>query len=143
VDPKRVGLWGGSYGGLLTAMGLARNSDIFAAGVDIHGVHDWPTDNWEGKHITPEMIKLAHESSPVAAVDTWKSPVLFIHGDDDRNVVFSQTVDLIARLRPRGVHIEQLVLPDEIHDFLLYRSWLHGFQANSDFFDRQFSWPPK
>ena len=143
VDPKRVGLWGGSYGGLMTAMGLARNSDVFSAGVDIHGVHDWPTDNWEGKHIPPDLVKLAHESSPVASIDTWKSPVLFIHGDDDRNVIFSQTVDLIARLRPRGVHIEQLIIPDEIHDFLLYSTWLRGFQANSEFFDRQFAWPPK
>ncbi|PYK26420.1 MAG: S9 family peptidase [Verrucomicrobia bacterium] len=41
VDPRRIGLWGGSYGGFLTAMGLARNSDIFKAGVDFHGVHDW------------------------------------------------------------------------------------------------------
>jgi dipeptidyl aminopeptidase/acylaminoacyl peptidase len=143
VDAKRLGLWGGSYGGLLTAMGLARNSDIFAAGVDIHGVHDWPTDNWEGKHITPEQNKLAHDSSPVAAVDTWKSPVLFVHGDDDRNVIFSQTVDIIARLRPRGVHTEELIFPDEVHDFLLYRSWLRSFQGNRDFFDRQFSWPAK
>ena len=102
VDASRVGLWGGSYGGFLTAMGLAHNSDIFAAGVDFHGVHDWPTDNWDGKNISPELTKLAHESSPVSAVDTWKSPVLFIHGDDDRNVYFTQTVDLIARLRARG-----------------------------------------
>jgi dipeptidyl aminopeptidase/acylaminoacyl peptidase len=143
VDPRRVGLWGGSYGGLMTAMGLARNSDVFAAGVDIHGVHDWPSDNWEGKHIPPDMVKLAHESSPVASVDTWKSPVLFIHGDDDRNVMFSQTVDLVARLRPRGVHVEQLIFPDEIHDFLLYSTWLTYFHANSEFFDRQFAWPPK
>ena len=143
VDPKRVGLWGGSYGGYLTALGLGRNSDVFAAGVDSHGVHDWPTDNWEGKNISPELNKLARESSPVSAVDTWKSPVLFIHGDDDRNVFFSQTVDLIARLRSRGVHIEQIVFPDEVHDFLLYSSWLRAFQANSDFFDRQFSWPQK
>ena len=41
VDAKRIGLWGGSYGGYLTALGLARNSDLFAAGVDLHGVHDW------------------------------------------------------------------------------------------------------
>ena len=41
VDPPRIGLWGGSYGGYLTALGLARASDLFAAGVDIHGVHDW------------------------------------------------------------------------------------------------------
>jgi dipeptidyl aminopeptidase/acylaminoacyl peptidase len=143
VDPKRLGLWGGSYGGYLTALGLGRNSDIFAAGVDTHGVHDWPTDNWQGKNISSDLNKLAHDSSPVSTVDTWKSPVLFIHGDDDRNVIFSQTVDLVARLRARGVHLEQLVFPDEVHDFLLYSSWLHAFQANSDFFDRQFSWPQK
>jgi len=137
VDPARVGLWGGSYGGFLTAMGLAHNSDIFAAGVDFHGVHDWPTDNWDGKNISPELTKLAHESSPVSAVDTWKSPVLFIHGDDDRNVYFAQTVDLVARLRARGVHIEQLIFPDDIHDFLLHRNWLAGYHAESDFFDRQ------
>ena len=41
VDPARIGLWGGSYGGYLTAMGLSRASDLFAAGVDFHGVHDW------------------------------------------------------------------------------------------------------
>jgi dipeptidyl aminopeptidase/acylaminoacyl peptidase len=137
VDPARVGLWGGSYGGFLTAMGLAHNSDIFAAGVDFHGVHDWPTDNWDGKNISPELTKLAHESSPVSAVDTWKSPVLFIHGDDDRNVYFAQTVDLVARLRARGVTVEQLIFPDEIHDFLLHRDWLAGYHAESDFFDRQ------
>ena len=137
VDPTRVGLWGGSYGGYLTAMGLAHNSDIFAAGVDFHGVHDWPTDNWDGKNIPPELTKLAHESSPVSAVDTWKSPVLFIHGDDDRNVYFAQTVDLVARLRARGIHIEQLIFPDDIHDFLLHRNWLAGYHAESDFFDRQ------
>jgi Tol biopolymer transport system component/dienelactone hydrolase len=137
VDPARVGLWGGSYGGFLTAMGLAHNSDIFAAGVDFHGVHDWPTDNWDGKNIPPELTKLAHDSSPVSAVDTWKSPVLFIHGDDDRNVYFAQTVDLVARLRARGVTVEQLIFPDEIHDFLLHRDWLAGYHAESDFFDRQ------
>jgi dipeptidyl aminopeptidase/acylaminoacyl peptidase len=137
VDPARVGLWGGSYGGFLTAMGLAHNSDVFAAGVDFHGVHDWPTDNWDGKNISPELTKLAHESSPVSAVDTWKSPVLFIHGDDDRNVYFAQTVDLVARLRARGVTVEQLIFPDEIHDFLLHRDWLAGYHAESDFFDRK------
>jgi dipeptidyl aminopeptidase/acylaminoacyl peptidase len=137
VDPARVGLWGGSYGGYLTALGLGRNSDIFAAGVDFHGVHDWPTDNWDGKNIPSELTKLAHESSPVSAVDTWKSPVLFIHGDDDRNVYFAQTVDLVARLRARGVHIEQLIFPDDVHDFLLHRNWLAGYRREADFFDRQ------
>jgi dipeptidyl aminopeptidase/acylaminoacyl peptidase len=141
VNPARVGLWGGSYGGYLTALGLARNSDLFAAGVDLHGVHDWPTDNWDGKNIAPELTKLAHDSSPVTSVDKWKSPVLFIHGDDDRNVYFTQTVDLVARLRERGVHIEQLIFPDEIHDFLLHHSWLKAYHAASDFFDRTLAAP--
>ncbi len=138
VDPKRVGLWGGSYGGYLTALGLGRNSDIFAAGVDMHGVHDWPTDNWDGKNIPAELNKLAHDSSPVTAVNTWKSPVLFIHGDDDRNVYFTQTVDLVARLREKDVEIEQLIFPDDVHDFLLHRNWLAAYHATSDFFDRRF-----
>jgi len=137
VDPARIGLWGGSYGGYLTALGLGRNSDLFAAGVDLHGVHDWPTDNWEGKNISPELVRLAHTSSPIAAVDTWKSPVLFIHGDDDRNVMFAQTVDLVARLRARNVSIEQLVFPDDVHDFLLYRNWLNAYSVASEFFDRK------
>jgi dipeptidyl aminopeptidase/acylaminoacyl peptidase len=137
VDVTRIGLWGGSYGGYLTALGLGRNSDLFAAGVDFHGVHDWPTDNWDGKNISPDLVKLAHASSPVSAVDTWKSPVLFIHGDDDRNVYFAQTVDLVARLRSRGVSIEELIIPDEIHDFLLHRSWLAGYRAEADFFGRK------
>ena len=135
VDSRRIGLWGGSYGGYLTAMGLGRNSDLFAAGVDLHGVHDWPTDNWEGKNIPPELNRLAHESSPVTAVSTWRSPVLFIHGDDDRNVIFTQTVDLVARLRERGVGLEQLVFPDDVHDFLLHRHWVEAYRAASNFFD--------
>jgi dipeptidyl aminopeptidase/acylaminoacyl peptidase len=143
VDAKRVGLWGGSYGGFLTALGLGRNSDIFAAGVDIHGVHDWPTDNWDGKNITPELNKLAHDSSPVTAVDTWTSPVLFIHGDDDRNVIFTQTVDLVARLRAKNVELEQLIFPDEIHEFLLHKNWLAAYHAAGDFFDRHFRIPAK
>jgi dipeptidyl aminopeptidase/acylaminoacyl peptidase len=46
VDPRRVGIWGGSYGGFLTAMALAKNSDVFAAGSDLHGVHDWSSDRY-------------------------------------------------------------------------------------------------
>lgn len=137
VDPKNIGLWGGSYGGFLTAMGLARNSDLFAAGVDLHGVHDWSNDNVrQQKNLSPDDIKLAKDSSPITSVEKWRSPVLFIHGDDDRNVDFTQTVDLIARLRKRNVELEQLIFPDEIHDFLMHRSWLAAYHAAADFFDR-------
>lgn len=139
VDPERIGLWGGSYGGYLTAMGLARASDLFAAGVDIHGVHDWNdgirifVPSYDPDEATE---RLAFESSPNASLDTWRSPVLLIHGDDDRNVFFSQTVYLVEELRNRGVHVEQLVFPDEVHGFLLHRNWVRAYEATVDFFDR-------
>src|SRR5712691_9595159 len=138
VDKKRVGLWGGSYGGYLTALGLARNSDIFAAGVDFHGVHDWSV-NVAGLRVptdTSDRSRIARESSPIAAVDKWKSPVLLIHGDDDRNVEFSQTVNLVRRLRANGVYFEQLIFPDEIHDFLRHQDWVRGYHASADFFNK-------
>jgi len=60
-----------------------------------------------------------------------------IHGDDDRNVNFNETVTLMRALRERKVEVEQLVFPDEIHGFLLHRSWMAAFAASSDFFDRK------
>jgi dipeptidyl aminopeptidase/acylaminoacyl peptidase len=142
VDPKRIGIWGGSYGGYLTAMGLSRSSDLFAAGVDIHGVHDWNTGikNFVPTYNPldyPKESKLAFDSSPLASVDGWRSPVLMIHGDDDRNVNFNETVTLVRTLRERKVEVEQLVFPDEIHGFLLHRNWMAAFTAAADFFDRK------
>ena len=149
VDARRIGIWGGSYGGYLTALALGRNSDVFAAGVDIHGVHDRiPTLNSDllaramvGDGITEadykQVLKVAYESSPIAAVATWKSPVLLIHGDDDRNVQFHQTVDLKRRLLERRVSVEELVIPDDIHDFLLWRTWRTVAAAVGDFFERK------
>jgi dipeptidyl aminopeptidase/acylaminoacyl peptidase len=142
VDPKRIALWGGSYGGFLTAMGLARNSDMFAAGVDFHGVHDWnvgirtfvPSYNTLEN---PRDSLLAFRSSPLAALESWRSPVLVIHGDDDRNVSFAETVTLVEQLRDRDVEVEQLVLPDEVHGFLRYASWVQAYAAASDFLDRK------
>jgi dipeptidyl aminopeptidase/acylaminoacyl peptidase len=140
VDPDRIGLWGGSYGGYLTALGLARASNLFAAGVDLHGVHNWNVGikNFiPGYDPKPDEERLAFESSPMAWIDGWRSPVLVIHGDDDRNVAFSETVDLVEALRERNVAVEQLILPDEIHSFLRYASWLAAYRATADFFDRR------
>ena len=139
VDTKHVGLWGGSYGGYLTALGLARNSDIFAAGVDMHGVHDWSRSisnaNWID-YTNRDAQKIATDASPIGAIEKWRSPVLLIQGDDDRNVAFNQMVDLVRRLREQHVEFEQIVFPDEVHDFLLHRTWLRAYHATSDFFDK-------
>jgi dipeptidyl aminopeptidase/acylaminoacyl peptidase len=141
VDPARIGIYGGSYGGLLTAQMLARHSDLFKAGVDLHGVHDWrlaaDQENGAGWGLAKADRKLAFESSPVAAIATWRSPVLLIHGDDDRAVPFNQTSDLYERLREREVPVEALVFPDEEHDFVRYDTWLKVYAATLDFFARR------
>jgi dipeptidyl aminopeptidase/acylaminoacyl peptidase len=145
VDQKRIGLWGGSYGGYLTALGLSRASDLFAAGVDLHGVHDWNVvirnfvPSYEAEHRTE--ARLAFNSSPMASVSTWRSPVLLIHGDDDRNVPFSETVTLVEALRKHGVEFEQLVFPDEVHDFLRHEDWLRAYHSAAEFLDRHLRKP--
>ncbi len=146
VDPKRIGIWGGSYGGYLTALALARNSDVFKAGVDIHGVHDWtnlpdfdlakPLARYE-QGDRAETLQVAWRSSPVSSIDSWKSPVLLIQGDDDRNVPFHQTVDLARRLDAHHVPYEELVIPNEIHAFLRHASWLEADEAAAAYFAKQ------
>jgi dipeptidyl aminopeptidase/acylaminoacyl peptidase len=139
VDPHRIGIYGGSYGGYLTAHALARASELFAAGVDIHGVHDWnvgirtfmPTYD-----PGPDIERRNFLSSPMNFIAGWRSPVLLIHGDDDRNVSFAETVTLAEALRKQGVTFESLVIPDEIHGFLRYESWLRVFTATTDFFEK-------
>lgn len=152
VDANRIGIWGGSYGGYLTAMGLARNSDVFKAGVDMHGVHDWSRfmSVWFGDAAKryeqgdrEQAMKIAFESSPVAAMKTWKSPVLLIQGDDDRNVNFVQTIDLARRLDAHHIPYEELVIPNEIHGFLRHASWVKADIATAAYLKKQLLTPPQ
>jgi dipeptidyl aminopeptidase/acylaminoacyl peptidase len=142
VDTGKVALWGGSYGGYLTAQGLSRNPELFAAGVDVHGVHDWNVGiqtfltDYNALE-DPAAANLAFMSSPLSQVKNWKDPVLLIHGDDDRNVRFIETLTLIKQLRAQNVPVEQLVLPDEIHGFLRHESWMRVLEGALEFLERR------
>jgi dipeptidyl aminopeptidase/acylaminoacyl peptidase len=125
-------------------MALAKNSDIFAAGVDIHGVHDWTTDSPRAKRVGYEQapddaraLEVSFRSSPVAYVSGWKSPVLLVHGDDDRNVPFGQTVDLVRRLEAAGVPYEELVIPDDTHHFMRHSNSVKVDSAVAEFLSRK------
>ena len=122
----------------MTALGLSRASDLLAAGVDYAGVHDWRAMMPElaGPNMPPGAPQRAFDSSAMATIDRWRSPVLIVHADDDRDVAFDQSVELAQALRRRGVEVEQLVLPDEIHVMLRERSWLAFFAAADDFLAR-------
>jgi len=131
VDPDRVGIWGLSYGGVLTSQALARNSDIFKAGVDLAGVHLW------GNSLDPGSV--SYQSSTIGAIDGWTSPVLLVHGDDDRNVAFQQTTGLVQLLRQRDVYFELIVFPDDTHESLLHSRWLYTLERMETFL-RRFLW---
>ncbi|MFT3749278.1 MAG: prolyl oligopeptidase family serine peptidase [Agriterribacter sp.] len=143
IDAKRIGVYGGSYGGFLTAMALAKDSKLFAAGVDIHGEHNLMV-------FAPEVTKLEQapdaelsrklswKSSPVAYIDSWTSPVLIIHGDDDGNVPFKQSVDLVRRFEEKKfTDFETLVIPDETHHWMKFSSQLKVDEAVTEFLIRK------
>ncbi len=131
VDASRLGIWGLSYGGLLTSEALARNSDIFIAGADLAGVHLY------GNII--DSTNLAFKSSAVGAIDGWKSPVFLVHGDDDRNVDFAQTIGLVQLLRARGIYHELIVVPDDLHESMLHKNWIDTFDRMGTFLHK-FVW---
>ena len=142
VSAAKIGVWGGSYGGYMTAMGLARRSDLFAAGVDIHGVHNWNTEiptfmpEYDSLRF-PKHAQIAYKASPVYYIDGWKSPVLLAHGDDDQNVPFSESENIARLLKRQGVDFEQVIVPDEVHGFLMWQSWMKIYEATVDFFNRK------
>lgn len=153
VDAARIGIYGGSYGGYLTALALSRDSELFAAGVDIHGVHDFTAGNTGAgaalqaavtgsSRFEPSdrdmALEVAWRSSPVSSVATWRSPVLLIHADDDRNVRFSQTVDLARRLEQQHVPFEEIIIVDDTHHWLRHANQLRVNGAAAAFFERRF-----
>ncbi len=142
VDTSRIGVYGGSYGGFLTAHALGKDSDLFKAGVDIHGVHNLTQHRRvEDIEQAPDVTlakQLTWTSSPVAWVGSWKSPVLIIHGDDDGNVEFSESVDLVKRFQQIGFKdYETIVLPDETHHWMKYSNTVLVDSATAEFLVRK------
>lgn len=138
VDPKRIGIWGLSYGGDLAAQALARNSDLFVAGADLAGVHLFSNS------LSPR--DLAFQSSAVSAIDKWKSPVFLVQGDDDRNVDFTQMMGLVQLLRQRDVFYDLTVIPDDVHESLIHSRWVDVFTRMGEFMHKyvwELQTPPK
>ncbi|HZS57677.1 MAG TPA: prolyl oligopeptidase family serine peptidase [Gemmatimonadaceae bacterium] len=137
VDANRLGIWGPSYGGLMTALGLARASDALAAGVDYAGIYNWSTFlSSVGEPIDGgDANRRAVESSPIATIDQWHAPVLLVQGDDDRDIPH-QTSELIEDLRSHNIDHDVIMIPNEIHEMARYSSWMTLFSAADAYFDR-------
>jgi len=101
------------------------------AGVDMAGVHHYD--------YSLDTTSSAFKSAAIGAIDQWKSPVFLVHGDDDRNVDFAQTVGLVQLLRARKVYHELMVVPDDLHESMLHANWIDTFDRMGVFLKR-FVW---
>lgn len=144
IDAARIGVYGMSYGGIMTSLALARYPQDFAVGVDMAGVHNWKSflADLTAPGAPAEVAEVAFQSSAMATIKDWRAPVLIVHGDDDRAVNFAQSVELVRGLRKEtNVEPELLVIPNEVHDFILHRSWRRVFEATHEFLDRYLQQP--
>ena len=141
IDSKKIGIYGGSYGGYLVALALGKDSKLFAAGVDIHGVNSrFASSAQSSRELAPDAElyeKAVIESSPVTYLDTWTSPTLIIHADDDRNVNFSQSVDLARRFEDKKFDFEYLAIPDDTHHWMKFSNGVKVSEVTADFLKRK------
>ncbi len=133
VDPKRVGTYGGSYGGFLTFMSLFRKPDLFAAGAALRPVTDWAHYNHEyTSNIlnTPDVDPEAYEkSSPIEFAAGLDKPLLICTGMQDDNVFFQDSVRLVQRLiELKKENFETAIYPVEPHSFREPESWLDEYR---------------
>jgi dipeptidyl aminopeptidase/acylaminoacyl peptidase len=108
----------------------------------MHGVHDWNTElptfspNYDPRERV-DVARLAFESSPMASVATWRSPVLLIHGDDDRNVPFAQTEETRGGLAQTEGRLRGTDLPGRDSRLPLRRDWVRAYSASAEFLGRK------
>ncbi|UCF05261.1 MAG: DPP IV N-terminal domain-containing protein [bacterium] len=140
IDPGRIGMWGWSYGGFMTAHAMLRYPDAFEAGAAVAPVTDWR--NYD-THYTEERLGMpqneveAYEmGSPVSHADSLRNHLLIIHGMGDDNVHFQDTVQLVDRLIASGVDFEVMFYPAGKHGIRADASRIHLFRKITRHFER-------
>jgi dipeptidyl-peptidase-4 len=141
VDPKRIGVFGWSYGGFMTLRLLAAASDKIAMGVAVAPVTDWAlydthyTERYIGA--TPKSDPQAYTNSGVFAhLDGLKSPLLLVHGMADDNVLFTNTTRLIDGLVNRGVQFDLMTYPGAKHGISSRAGQRHVYATIEAFFKK-------
>lgn len=141
VDPKKIGLWGGSYGGFITLMAMFTQPDVFAAGAALRPVTDWAMYNhgYTSNILnTPQTDAEAYRrSSPIYFADGLNGALLICHGMVDTNVHFLDSVRLTQRLiELRKENWEMAVYPVENHGFTQPASWADEYKRILKLFEK-------
>jgi dipeptidyl aminopeptidase/acylaminoacyl peptidase len=150
VDPARIGIIGGSYGGYMVLAALAYHPDVFAAGVDIFGVANWVRTlesvppYWESfrKALYQELgdpvkdAEMLRAISPVFSAGTIRRPLMVLQGANDPRVLKQESDDIVAAVRKNGLPVEYVVFDDEGHGFTKKKNQIAGYGAVLKFLDR-------
>jgi len=141
IDPKRIGIYGGSYGGFITLMALFTESSHFGAGAALRSVTDWAHYNqgYTSNILNlPQNDTLAYrQSSPIYFAEGLQDPLLMAHGMSDTNVHFQDIVRLTQRLIELGkTRWELAVYPVEDHAFVRPSSWADEYRRIFELFER-------
>ncbi len=130
LQVRHVGIYGLSWGGYVTAQALTRYPDLFEAGFDMAGVHEFFGDR---------VL-----NAPEAKIADLRAPIYLVQGDDDRNVDFYQGLSLAALLRKQGVDATFRVIPDEVHDMTsTFANTVEVYGSGADFLIERLTKPAK
>ena len=140
VAPKRIGIYGHSYGGYMALMALFKASDYFAAGVSGAPVTDWALydTHYTERYLShPATNKVGYEQSAVFPfIDGFKGKLLLYHGMADDNVLFSNSTKLMSMLQDKAIQFESMVYPGKKHSLRGKNTRIHQYNMIANFFDR-------
>ncbi len=143
IDPSRIGLFGHSYGGYMTLMGLAKHPGVFAAGVSVAPVSDWhlyDTHYTERYLSTPSENPDGYRDSAIFPyLENIRDPLLLMHGMADDNVLFTHTTKLMKALQDAAIPFDLMTYPGAKHSMQEPSVAIHRFNKILDFFDRHLS----
>lgn len=151
VDPDKIGIIGGSYGGYMTMAAMSFHPDEFKVGVDIFGVTNWlrtlksVPPYWEsfrkalyaelGDPFTADSVRL-HRISPLFHADNIKNPVMVLQGANDPRVLQVESDEMVSAMKKNNVPVDYVIFPDEGHGFVKKENEIKGYGAVITFLDK-------
>ena len=156
VDPDRIGIIGGSYGGYMVLAALAFQPEEFAVGVDIFGVSNWLRTlesipkYWESQRVAlykeigdPEKDRdFLKETSPLFHADRIQRPLIVVQGANDPRVIKPESDEIVAAVKKNGVPVEYVIFPDEGHGFTKKKNQIEAWNSIRAFLDKYLKGAP-
>ena len=140
IDMARIGIWGWSYGGFMTAAAMFKAPETFKAGAAFSGVYDWANYNavYTDERLTApyENPEAFRRSSPITFSNQLQNHLLILHGIADTNVLFQEAAQLSEKLIHEGKSFEEAFYPEENHAYVRDESYRDAFARAAEFFDR-------